>query len=45
VGSHPVGAAITDVNGDAKPDLVVVNSGSNDVSVLVGDGMGGFKAR
>ncbi len=45
VGSHPVGAALADVNGDAKQDLVVVNSGSNDVSVLVGDGTGGFKAR
>ncbi len=45
VGSGPAGAISTDVTGDAKLDLVVVNSGSDDVSVLVGDGAGGFKAR
>ena len=34
--------AIADVNRDGKPDLVVANSGSGDVTVLLGDGRGGF---
>jgi hypothetical protein len=33
---------LRDVNGDAKADLVVANNGSNDVSVLLGDGAGSF---
>ena len=32
-----------DVNGDGKPDLVVANSGSNTVSVLLGNGNGTFQ--
>ena len=42
-----VGYAVTvaDINGDARPDLVVANAGSNDVSILLGDGAGGFKVR
>ena len=42
VGAAPVSVAIADVNRDGKPDLVVANSGSGDVTVLLGDGKGGF---
>jgi hypothetical protein len=34
--------AVTDLNGDGNPDLVVANSGSADVSVLLGKGDGSF---
>src|SRR5262249_5568325 len=34
--------AVGNLNGDAKPDLAVANNGSNDVSVLLGNGSGGF---
>ncbi len=37
------GVAVADVNGDGKPDLVVVNSGSGDVGVLLGNGDGTFQ--
>ncbi len=39
----PTSVAIGDVNGDGKPDLVVANSGSNTVSVLLGNGNGTFQ--
>ncbi|QEH32331.1 FG-GAP repeat protein [Aquisphaera giovannonii] len=35
VGSHPYAAAIADVNGDGKPDLIASNAGSASVSVLL----------
>jgi uncharacterized protein (TIGR03437 family) len=38
----PNGVAIADFNGDLVSDLVVANQGTNTVSVLLGDGMGGF---
>jgi uncharacterized protein (TIGR03437 family) len=44
-GSAPVFIAVADFNGDFIPDLAIVNSGSssNTVSVLLGNGTGGFK--
>ncbi len=35
VGDDPEGIAVGDLNGDAKPDIVVANSSSNNVSVLL----------
>ena len=40
----PFSVAVGDFNGDGKQDLATANSGSNDVSVLLGDGAGGFGA-
>lgn len=37
--------AVGDVNGDGKPDLVVANGTSNDVTVLLGNGDGTFKGK
>lgn len=34
-GNTPFSVAIADVNGDGKPDLVVVNANSNDIGVLL----------
>src|ERR1051325_2716167 len=42
VGAAPGIVEIADFNGDGKPDLVVANERSNDVTVLLGDGKGGF---
>lgn len=43
VGKMPRAIAVVDVDEDGKPDLVVANGGSGDVSVLLGDGRGGFR--
>ncbi|HEV2380406.1 MAG TPA: FG-GAP-like repeat-containing protein [Terriglobia bacterium] len=43
-GTKPCSVAVADLNGDSKPDLVVANSGSNNVSVLLGNGDGTFQA-
>ena len=32
------------MNSDGKPDVVVANDGSNDVSILLGNGNGTFQA-
>ena len=37
-GSQPRGIAAGDLNGDGKVDLVVVNGGSNDLSILLNSG-------
>ncbi|HHH36692.1 MAG TPA: hypothetical protein ENK48_07675 [Gammaproteobacteria bacterium] len=42
VGSGPDSIRVANLNGDAALDLVVANLGSDDVSVLLGDGVGGF---
>ena len=44
-GSAPRSVAVGDFNGDGKPDLVVANTGSNTVSVLLGNGNGTFAGR
>jgi hypothetical protein len=44
IGSNPVSVAVADVNGDKKLDLIVANSGSNNVSVLLGNGDRHFSA-
>ena len=43
VGSQPRSVAIADVNHDGKPDVVVANAASNNVSVLLGNGDGSFQ--
>jgi hypothetical protein len=43
-GSQPAGIAIGDFNNDGKADLATANSGTNTVSVLVGNGDGTFAA-
>jgi hypothetical protein len=35
VGTDPVSVTVADVNGNGRPDLVVANNGSNDVSLLI----------
>src|SRR6266851_22740 len=43
VGYSPHSVAVGDFNGDGKPDLAVANDGSNNVSVLLGNGDGTFQ--
>ncbi|MBI3424632.1 MAG: VCBS repeat-containing protein [Acidobacteria bacterium] len=43
-GSSSFSVAISDLNGDGKPDLAVANRDSNNVSVLLGTGAGSFGA-
>lgn len=45
VGSGPYGTAIGDLDGDAFPDLVSVNRGSDNISVVHNNGNGTFAAR
>jgi hypothetical protein len=42
VGTRPTSLATGDLNGDGNVDLVVANNGSNNVTVLLGTGSGGF---
>jgi len=44
VGHLPFSIATADLNGDGKPDLAVANRHSNNVTVLLGNGAGGFSA-
>ena len=44
VGLRPTGVAIGDFNGDGKQDIAVCNSGSQSVTVFLGNGVGGFAA-
>ena len=41
VGANPVFVLQADLNGDGKKDIIVVNQGGNDVSVLLGNGNDG----
>jgi hypothetical protein len=43
-GASPQSVAVGDFNGDGIPDLVTANSSDNTVTVLLGDGTGGFTA-
>ncbi len=36
-GTNPVSVTVADVNGDGRPDLIVANEGSNDVSILLNE--------
>ncbi len=42
VGLSPSSVAVGDFNGDGTSDLVTANSGSNNVTILLGNGSGGF---
>jgi hypothetical protein len=42
VGNNPASGAVGDFNGDGKLDLTTANYDSNNVTVLLGDGSGGF---
>jgi hypothetical protein len=43
-GDGPVAVATADLNGDGEADFAVANGSSNDLTVLLGDGAGGFSA-
>ncbi len=34
-GTNPVGITVADLTGDGRPDLIIANEGSNDVSILI----------
>src|SRR5262249_18170640 len=44
VGTNPFDLAAADFNNDGKKDLAVANRGSNNVSILLGNGAGGFSS-
>ena len=44
-GSAPIGIALSDFNHDGKTDIVTANSGTNNVSILLGIGDGTFQAQ
>ncbi len=44
-GASPRSVATGDLNGDGAPDMVVADSAANTVSVLLGNGVGGFGAK
>ncbi len=44
VGKQPAAVSVGDVNGDGKADAVVANTGGDNVTVLLGDGLGGFRS-
>lgn len=42
VGKRPQSISVVDLNGDTFMDIITVNYESNDVSIAIGDGFGGF---
>jgi len=42
VGGRPNGITTADLNGDGKPDLVLTDGATSTVSILLGNGRGGF---
>jgi uncharacterized repeat protein (TIGR01451 family) len=44
VGTGPAGVVVADFNGDGKPDIAVANNGSGNISILLGNGNGTFRA-
>ncbi|CAF0761221.1 unnamed protein product [Adineta steineri] len=44
-GSKPYSVFVTDVNNDNKPDIIVANSGTNNVGVLLNYGNGTFRSQ
>ncbi len=42
-GTQPFAVAVGDLNGDGKPDLVVVNADQENVAVMLGNGDGTFR--
>ena len=45
VGNAPAGIVSGDFNRDGKPDIIVSNSGSSNISVFLGIGNGSFRSR
>jgi hypothetical protein len=41
--AEPTSVAVGDVNGDGRPDLVVTTKNSGNITVLLGNGKGGFE--
>ncbi len=41
-GKAPSDIAVADMNGDGNPDLVIANTGTPFITILLGDGKGGF---
>ena len=41
-GKAPNDIAVTDMNGDGNPDLIIANTGTPYITILLGDGNGGF---
>jgi hypothetical protein len=42
LGTYPISLVVGDFNGDGNQDLAVANAGTNNVTVLLGNGSGGF---
>lgn len=42
-GQNPNDIAVGDLNGDGNPDLIIANTGTPYITILLGDGKGGFK--